>query len=137
MRWALILGGSVVAIVLFLVLRPSDAEAAPAEPTGRNPVNHPDDEDVYALARVLASEDPHGSETLRTWLAWAVINMANRQGVSVKALVQQNTGGYSRQGGKGNWYCATGREARPEDSALAALLIAGQIPDRNHREIVG
>ena len=132
MKWALILGGSVVAIVVFLVLRPSDAEAAPAEPTGRNPVDHPDEEDVYALGRAITSEAGTRSELERTAVGWAVVNMANKMRTSVTELVKQNSGNYSGQGaseGARNWYVSTRLEPNAASQAVASLIIAGQVGD--------
>lgn len=123
-------GGGIAAVAWFIVRSTGESEdGGESPPPGANPVYRPDDEDSYALARAIQSEEGRASEAVRTAVAWAVINMANKRGVSVTALVKQNSGAYSGQGAGANWYVSTAQEPTAENQALASLIIAGSVPD--------
>jgi spore germination cell wall hydrolase CwlJ-like protein len=123
-------GGGLAAVAWFIVRSTGESEdGGESPPPGTNPVRNPDDEDSYALARAIQSEEGTKSEAIRTAVGWAVVNMANKHGVSVTALVKQNSGNYSGQGAGANWYVSTAQEPSPANQALASLIIAGEIPD--------
>jgi hypothetical protein len=128
---ALAAGGAGLAFAAWRIVgaSPDGEEGDDMQPPGINPVHNPDDEDAYALARAIQSEEGNASEAVRAAVGWAVVNMANRHGVSVTALVKQNSGAYSGQGAGANWYVSTAQEPTAANQALASLIIAGSIPD--------
>lgn len=84
------------------------------------------EDDVEALARVLASESSNGIPDERLFIAWAVRNRAARRRVSIKKLVcSPHCGPQSeRINGKGVRPMSSRRPARPVDRELARFVLS-------------
>lgn len=129
-------GGAVVGgAALFWVLwngvgaEPSSAPGGDVSGGGVSPVQVPGADDANALARAVTSEEGDQVELVRIAVAWAVINYANRHGVSPTAAVQKHKDGYHYGDQTGGNYVSSRFEAAPRDRALVDRILAGEIPD--------
>jgi spore germination cell wall hydrolase CwlJ-like protein len=83
--------------------------------------------DVYALARMIASEHPSGTNAVKVAVACVVLNYARKRGVSVSALLLAPQGRFGRQNvGK---YAATGNDPTAEEIEIARRVLSGGVLD--------
>lgn len=82
-------------------------------------------DDVEALARMLASEDPTQPDNVQIALAWTAVNMATRKGKSAFELLAPD-GKYGPQSGR---YAATGNPATDRFRSIARAVLDGSVED--------
>ncbi len=95
--------------------------------TGPKELMIPDDADVEALGRMIASENPRDSELIQTAIAWTAVNEASRRGKTVADLLMpdgipsgQNTGGR---------YASTRNPSTDATRSIAYDVLSGQSSD--------
>jgi hypothetical protein len=119
-----LVGGAVVAGILFLRRRQEPAAAAAPAAGGADGPQAADD--IDALGRVITSEADRYTERERRAIAWTVRNRARRRGVSIARLVCYPSCG--AQGPIGKGYPArpfsTARAATATNLALAREILA-------------
>lgn len=84
-----------------------------------------DANDVEALARMLASENPHEADFVQVALAWSAVNMAGRRNRSVYLLLAPD-GRFGPQTGR---YASTVNEATDKFRSIAKGVLMGVYPD--------
>lgn len=82
-------------------------------------------DDVEALARMLASEDPTQPDNVQQALAWTAVNMANRKGKTVYELLAPD-GKYGPQSGR---YASTANSATDRFRNVARSVLDGSVTD--------
>jgi hypothetical protein len=85
----------------------------------------PDDDDVEALARMIASEDPNASLIVQQGIAWAAKNEADRRGLSVFDLLEPN-GNPGPQTGR---YASTVNPSTQITRSIAYDVLSGKTDD--------
>jgi hypothetical protein len=87
----------------------------------------PDEDDVEALGRMIASENNTSRDTLliKQAIAWAAVNMARRDGKSVASLVMPG-GVPGHQAGR---YASTANPSTTETRSIAFDILSGKVPD--------
>jgi hypothetical protein len=126
---AVALVGGIVAGTLFAVWR--DRQAEPGLPELELPAAGagPDARDVFALSRVIASEEPQAPRLIQIAVGWAVRNEADRRSSSIFRLVTGSSGEYGSQNDGGHTYVTSARLPTPEHQDLASAIAAGAIDD--------
>lgn len=84
-----------------------------------------EDQDVEALARMLASENPREADFVQVALAWTAVNMANRKGVSVYQLLAPK----GKYGGQVGGYASTANAATDHFRTIARNVLSGMVDD--------
>lgn len=82
--------------------------------------------DVEALARMLASEDPSQPDFVQVALAWTAVNMANRKGKTVFQLLEPDG---VLGGGQTGKYASTANPATDHFRAIARSVLDGSVED--------
>jgi hypothetical protein len=85
----------------------------------------PSDDDIEALGRMIASENPRDNLAIQQAIAWTAKNEAARRGISVASLVMPN-GIPGPQAGR---YAATGNPATAATRSVAFDVLSGKVPD--------
>lgn len=88
-----------------------------------------DDADVYAVARVLASEAGGQARVSKIAVGWVVKNEAARRGISPLALVLDKGTEFGPQGSGGRGFVASSNAPTKTDRDLAAAILADLIAD--------
>jgi hypothetical protein len=85
--------------------------------------------DVYALARVIASEAGGQTWAAQVAVAWAVINYAKVRGKSVAAVVLGSASSFGPQGSGGRGYVSSSKAPTSAQLGLAMAIDRGEIAD--------
>lgn len=84
------------------------------------------DNDVEALARMLASENPREADYVQVALAWTAKNMADKRGITVFQLLEPDGELGGSQAGK---YASTANPATDHFRAIARSVLDGSVDD--------
>lgn len=87
----------------------------------------PDSDDVEALARMIASENPRDSVLIQTAIAWTAVNEAKRRRKSVADLLMP--GGIPSGQNTGGRYASTRNPSTPATTAVAYDVLSGRSSD--------
>ncbi len=85
----------------------------------------PDEDDVEALGRMIASENPRDSLIIQQAIAWTAKNEARRRGISVASLVMPG-GVPGPQAGR---YCSTVNPSTSVTRGVAFDVLSGKVSD--------
>src|SRR5205823_1294512 len=87
----------------------------------------PDDDDVGALGRMIASENPRDTLVIQQAIAWTAINEAQRRGKSVADLLMP--GGVPSGQNTGGRYASTRNPATDATRSVAYDVLSGKVSD--------
>lgn len=118
MKWGV--WGIIIAAIVTAILITRRFLAPP-----RKSIEDIDPNDLEALARMIASENPNDSTTVRTAIAWSAVNEANRRGKSVFDLLAPD-GNFGPQSGR---YASTRNAARSQDYEITTDVLTGAVND--------
>lgn len=122
MKWYLWVIIGFAAIGLIVAIAMNDANASD---DGSDLMSTPDPNDVEALGRMIASENPNDILLVQQAIAWTALNWANRKGISVAKLLMPN-GIPGPQAGR---YASTANPSTDATRSVAYDVLSGAVPD--------
>jgi len=104
--------------------------APPESPMSEgSPIENPDPEDAYALARCMTSEEGGAAEIVRAAVCFAIVNYANAKGKSPTAVIKTKRTYYGYGPQSDGSYVSSREEASSRDLDLAGRIVSGAYAD--------